>query len=105
MSIPAEQHMTSSVPRVQHAIVTSSNCMNSCFSQHIPGQLHGNVPTQSQGTGHCLNAVTAVAQVYVASISKLNSFHMQIKVVPHEMGACYLTAIRHRHILDIMDEV
>ncbi len=30
---------------------------------------------------------------------------MQIKVVPHEMGACYLTAIRHRYILDIMDEV
>ncbi|KAL3142554.1 hypothetical protein ABBQ38_002876 [Trebouxia sp. C0009 RCD-2024] len=29
----------------------------------------------------------------------------QIKVVPHEMGACYLTAIRHRHILDIMDEM
>ena len=30
---------------------------------------------------------------------------MQIKVVPHEMGACYLTAIRHRYILDIMEEV
>ena len=30
---------------------------------------------------------------------------VQIKVVPHEMGACYLTAIRHRYILDIMDEV
>lgn len=29
----------------------------------------------------------------------------EIKVVPHEMGACYLTAIRHRYILDIMDEV
>ena len=33
------------------------------------------------------------------------SFTMQIKVVPHEMGACYLTAIRHRYILDIMEEV
>lgn len=30
---------------------------------------------------------------------------MQIRVVPHEMGACYLTAIRHRYILDIMNEV
>ncbi|KAL0031608.1 hypothetical protein WJX77_009640, partial [Trebouxia sp. C0004] len=29
----------------------------------------------------------------------------EIKVVPHEMGACYLTAIRHRYILDIMEEV
>jgi len=30
---------------------------------------------------------------------------VQIRVVPHEMGACYLTAIRHRYILDIMEEV
>lgn len=30
---------------------------------------------------------------------------LQIRVVPHEMGACYLTAIRHRYIIDIMEEV
>ena len=30
---------------------------------------------------------------------------LQIRVVPHEMGACYLTATRHRYILDIMEEV
>ena len=30
---------------------------------------------------------------------------VQIRVVPHEMGACYLTAIRHRSIINIMEEV
>lgn len=29
----------------------------------------------------------------------------EIRVVPHEMGACYLTAIRHRSIINIMEEV
>ena len=42
---------------------------------------------------------------YVLKVLSRVPFTMQIKVVPHEMGACYLTAIRHRYILDIMEEV
>lgn len=35
-----------------------------------------------------------------------NALHPpEIRVVPHEMGACYLTATRHRYILDIMEEM